>query len=279
MRGGRGGSARGWKGESRGAPGARTLAGLRGETRFLLLAPISLLSPAIFLRVVLPPARHIHPSPARRARAPPSPPVLLLYFNQLILRNAYIYCALSDGGIRPPPSPFSAPPHSPPPPPIPIPSPSPAPPPCPRGGPARVLIANLTSFADSMGFFRHRPMRTIIDDTVGSRPVSIFRRVSSPRTVSSPMADRGDFGCPRLIMRARGTAEKRRNYPVVCLYRCPFPTIFFLPRIFRGASILRSLITIQNNSLKRDTHCNILALLNRGAKQNSIYLFITNVFT
>lgn len=150
--------------------------------------------------------------------------------------------------------------------------------PCPRGGPARVLIANLTSFADSMGFFRHRPMRTIIDDTVGSRPVSIFRRVSSPRTISSPMADRGDFGCPRLIMRVRGTAEKRRSYPIVCLYRCPFPTIFS-PRIFRGASILCSLITIQNNSLKRDTHCNILALLNRGAKQNSIYLFIANVFT
>lgn len=146
--------------------------------------------------------------------------------------------------------------------------PHPPPLPCPRGGPARVLIANLTSFADSMGFFRHRPMRTIIDDTVGSRPVSIFRRVSSLRTISSPMADRGDFGCPRLIMRARGTAEKRRSFPIVCLYRCPFPTIFS-PRIFRGASILRSLITIQNNSLKRDTHCNILALLNRGAKQNS----------
>lgn len=107
--------------------------------------------------------------------------------------------------------------------------PPPLPPARPRGGPARVLIANLTSFADSMGFFRHRPMRTIIDDTVGSRPVSIFRRVSSPRTVSSPMADRGDFGCPRLIMRARGTAEKRRSYPIVCLYRCPFPTFFFPP--------------------------------------------------
>lgn len=177
--------------------------------------------------------------------------------------------------VHPRSSPPSLPPSPPDPDSIPIPRLSP----CPRGGPARVLIANLTSFADSMGFFRHRPMRTIIDDTVGSRPVSIFRRVSSPRTVSSPMADRGDFGCPRLIMRARGTAEKRRSYFIICLYRCPFPTIFFPPRIFRGTSILRSLITIQNNSLKRDTHCNILALLNRGAKQNSIYLFIANVFT
>ncbi|KYM78088.1 hypothetical protein ALC53_11556 [Atta colombica] len=67
----------------------------------------------------------------REERDPPSPPVLLLYFNQLILRNAYIYCALSDGGIRPPPFPFS-PPSLPPSPPIPIPSPSP------RLSPARV---------------------------------------------------------------------------------------------------------------------------------------------
>lgn len=33
-----------------------------------------------------------------------------------------------------------------------------------RGIPSRVLIANLTSSADSMGFFRCRPMRTITTD-------------------------------------------------------------------------------------------------------------------
>lgn len=114
-----------------GSGGPHSLAGPRGETGFLLLAPISLLSPAIFLRVVLPPALHTHPALPSAARALPSPLVLLLYFNQLILRNAYIYCALSDGGIRPPPSSFASP--SPPPsPPSPIPSPSPA------SSPARV---------------------------------------------------------------------------------------------------------------------------------------------
>lgn len=89
----------------------------------------------------------------------------------------------------------------------------------PRGGPARVLIANLTSFADSMGFFRHRPMRTIIDDTVGSRPVSIFRRVSSPHRHLFPdgwfRLSSSNYAC------ARHRAEKRRSS--LYYYRCPFP--------------------------------------------------------
>lgn len=130
------------RGEHAGGPHTRSFAraGLKGETRFLLLAPISLLSPAIFLRAPsLPPSRSpsctstppaATPRRARalaRARAPPSPPVLLLYFNQLILRNAYIYCALSDGGIHPPPGPSRRFPPSPPDPDsIPIPPPLPA---------------------------------------------------------------------------------------------------------------------------------------------------------
>lgn len=135
----------------------------------------------------------------------------------------------------------------------------PAGPAYPRSGPARVLIANLTSFADSMGFFRHRPMRTIIDDTVSSRPVSIFRRVSSPHTVS-PMVDRrfwlssSNYACAP----SRSVEKRRSSLPTYVPLVVLFPRFF--PRIFRGASILRSLITIQNNSLKRDTHCNILAL-------------------
>lgn len=69
-------------------------------------------------------------------------------------------------------------------------------------------------------------MRTIIDDTVGSRPVSIFRRVSSPHRHLFPAM--GDFGCPRLIMRARGTAEKRRSSARVVLFPAIYIIFFFL---------------------------------------------------
>lgn len=178
------------------------------------------------------------------------------------------------------------------------PSPSPClyyslPPPRPRSGPARVLIANLTSFADSMGFFRHRPMRTIIDDTTGFRAGVNFssRFFAAQHRNHLPMVDRRFSNYPCLIMRTRGGCTRRESgchststYSSTPTYlyhlRCPFSVIFFFffaARVFRGASILRSLITIQNNSLKRNAHCNIPALLNRRRANKILSIFLSQI--
>lgn len=94
-----------------------------------------------------------------------------------------------------------------------------------RGIPSRVLIANLTSSADSMGFFRCRPMRTITTDA-GFWQSQFFVALLCPLGAPQPPSTRRLYrrtpvSTPSIIP---GSPIARKNTPLFLFIsprRCP----------------------------------------------------------